>query len=409
MNAYSISRIILLLLLLGFSQPLFAQKDRKELEEKKKELEKEMAALNKTLSTTTKNKELTLNELMALNKRISIREEIINTMSRELEILQSQIDQGNDSIGVMGGRLNDLKKEYAVMVYNSYKTQGAYNKLMFIFSAADFEQAVLRMHYLEEYEQYQHRQAVLIDSTRKDMNAQVERLQRKKDEKKDLLASQEAQKKELTEEKEEQQKALAKLQSKEKDIKKQLAAKQKAAKKLDQAIHKIIEDEINKERTASHPKNSKSSSADIGLTPEAKALSKNFEGNKGSLPWPVVEGTIYKQFGTYSPMTGITLTNNGIDIATTKGAIARAIFQGTVTAVTEVPQLGKVVIVKHGAYFSVYSNLNEVFVKQGQTLSTKQTIGTILFNDEDGKTELHLELWKEENKLNPEEWLARRG
>jgi septal ring factor EnvC (AmiA/AmiB activator) len=219
-----------------------------------------------------------------------------------------------------------------------------------------------------------------------------------------LLASEESEKEELTQEKEEQQKALVKLQSKEKDIKKQLAVKQKAAKKLDEAIHKIIEDEMKKETANTHPKKGE----EISLTPEAKALSKNFEGNKGILPWPVVEGVIYKQFGTYSPMTGIVLTNNGIDIATTKDAVARAIFQGTVTAVTEVPQLGKVVIVKHGEYFSVYSNLKDVFVKTGETLSIKQTIGTILFNDEDGKTELHLELWKETDKLNPEDWLHKR-
>jgi septal ring factor EnvC (AmiA/AmiB activator) len=294
------------------------------------------------------------------------------------------------------------------MICDAYKNQGAYNKLMFIFAAKDFEQAVLRMHYLEEYEQYQHKQAIMIDSTRTDLNEQVQRLQKKKDEKKELLANEESEKQELTKEKEEQQKAFVKLQGKEKELKKQLAVKQKAAKKLDEAIHRIIEDEMNKER-AKAKRTTKGSSSEMSLTPEAKALSKNFEGNKGSLPWPVVEGAIYKHFGTYSPMTGIELTNNVVDISTTKGAIVRAIFQGTVTAVTEVPQLGKVVIVKHGEYFSVYSNLKDVFVKTGDVITTKQTIGTILFNDEDGKTDLHLELWKDTSKLNPEDWLIRRN
>jgi septal ring factor EnvC (AmiA/AmiB activator) len=408
MRGYSISKIFYFILIVGSSLTLHAQKASKEdLEEKKKKLQQEMAELNKTLNNITKNKEITLTELITYNKRISVREEIIATISNEMEILQSQIDDGNDSIGVMGNRLGSLKKEYARMIYDSYKNQGAYNKLMFIFSASDFEQAVMRMHYLEEYEQYEHKQALMIDSTRQDLNAQVERLQKKKDEKKELLASQESEKEQLTKEKDEQQKALAKLQSREKDVKKQLAEKQKAAKKLNEAIHKIIEDEMKKETAKAHPKGG-NNSKEVSLTPEAKALSKNFEGNKGSLPWPVVEGSIYKQFGTYSPMPGITMTNNGIDIATTKGAVARAIFKGTVTAVTDVPQLGKVVIVKHGEYFSVYSNLKEVFVKTGDTLSTKKTIGTILYNDEDGKTELHLELWKETNKLNPEEWIHKK-
>jgi len=409
MSAYSIrNSIFWILLLLVFSAPLYAQKDRKDLEEKKKKLMEEMASLNKSLKDVNVNKEITLNELLTLNKRISVREEIIATMQSEVEILQKQIEDGNDSIGVMGGRLGELKKEYARMICDAYRNQGAYNKLMFIFAAKDFEQAVLRMHYLEEYEEYEHKEAIMIDSTRKDLNEQVQRLQKKKDEKKELLANEESEKQELTKEKEEQQKAFVKLQGKEKELKKQIAVKQKAAKKLDEAIHKIIADEMNKEREKAH-KNPKNNGSEMSLTPEAKALSKNFEGNRGSLPWPVVEGLIYKHFGPYSPKPGIELNNNGVDISTTKGAVVRAVFQGTVTTVTEMPQLGKVVIVKHGEYFSVYSNLKDVFVKAGDILTTKQTIGTILFNDEDGKTDLHLELWKDENKLNPEDWLIRRG
>lgn len=404
MSAYNINKVLCTILLLCFSATgLYAQKSRKELEERKKKLLKEMAALNKMLAKTTNNKEITLNELITLNKKISVREEIIATMNNEISILQSQIDEENDSIGVMGQRLGDLKKEYARMIYDAYKNQGAYNKLMFIFASKDFEQAVLRMRYLEEYEQYRHRQAMMIDSTRKDLNAQVLRLQKKQDEKKDLLAGEQSEKEKLTDEKQQQQKAFARLQSKEKKIKKQLAEKQRAAKKLDAAIHRIIEEEMKKEAERSH-KNPKSYG--MSLTPEAKALSKTFETNKGKLPWPVVEGEVFKQFGTYSPMPGITETNNGIDIATTKGAVARVIFKGVVTAVTDVPSLGKVVIVKHGEYFSVYSNLKEVFVKTGQKLDTRQTIGTILYNNDDGKTELHLELWKGTNKLNPENWLV---
>jgi len=390
---------------------LFAQKEsKKDLEEKKKKLQQELASLNKLLSNTTKNKEMTLTELLTLNKKISVREEIIATMNNEIELLQGQIDEGNDSIGIMGGRLEDLKKEYARMICDEYMNEGSYNKLMFIFAAQGFEQAVMRMHYLQEYEQYRHKEAITIDSTRKDLNAQVERLQQKKDEKKDLLASEEDQKQELTKEKDEQQKALAKLQGKEKELRKEIAEKQKAAKKLDDEIHKIIADEMKKQTVKATSKTNKNN--EISLTPEAKALSKTFENNKGSLPWPVVEGVVYKPFGEYSPipsMPDIKEFNNGIDISTSKSAMARAIFEGTVTTIMDVPQSGKVVIVKHGEYFSVYTNLKEVFVKTGDKLQTKSNIGTILYNENDGKTDLHIELWKGTNKLNPEEWLVRRG
>lgn len=409
MRVYSISRVLCLILFFSFAGVLFAQKDKKdELEEKKKKLQQEMASLNKMLAKTTNTKEITLNELIMLNKKISVREEIIATMNNEIEIMQSQIDEGNDSIGVMEGKLDDLKKEYARMIYDAYKNQSSSNRLMFIFASKDFEQAVMRMRYLQEYSSYRHRQAIMIDSTKKDLNVKVDDLQKKKDEKKELLASEESQKEELTKEKAEQQKLFAKLQGKEKELRKQIAEKQKAAKKLDDAIHKIIEDEIKKANAKTHTTGTKTN--ELSLTPEAKALSKTFESNKGSLPWPVVEGDIFKQFGTYSPMPGITVTNNGIDIATTKGAVARAIFQGVVTGIVEVPSSGKVVLIRHGEYYTVYSNLKDVFVKAGDNVTTKQTLGTILFNGEDGKTEVHLEIWKGgSTKLNPEDWLYKKG
>jgi septal ring factor EnvC (AmiA/AmiB activator) len=177
---------------------------------------------------------------------------------------------------------------------------------------------------------------------------------------------------------------------------------------LDEAIHKVIEDEMKKEKEKANANNKNANKSEITLTPEAKALSKNFEGNKGSLPWPVAEGSVYKHFGTYSPMEGVTLTNNGIDIATTQSAVARAVFQGKVTAITSIPGLGQVVIVKHGEYFTVYADLKEVFVKVGDEVAIKKTIGTILFNSDDGKTDLHLEIWKNSDKLNPEDWLIKK-
>src|SRR5581483_8247000 len=137
---------------------------------------------------------------------------------------------------------------------------------------------------------------------------------------------------------------------------------------------------------------------EISLTPEAKALSKDFEGKKGNLPWPVVEGVIYKQFGTFSPLPGITETNNGVDIATTKGAVIRSVFEGTVSGIVDMPSYGKVVLVRHGEYLSVYANLKDVFVKTGDKLTTKQNVGTLLFNEEEGKALLHLEIWKGSNK-----------
>jgi len=403
MLRYSINKIVLIICCICLPGLLLAQKDKKELESKKKKLQEEMASLNKMLDETTNNKEISLNQLITLNKKISVREEIINTINREIELLEGQINAGNDSIGSMQTHLDELKKEYARMVYDAYKNESSYNKLMFIFAADDFGQAMLRMRYLQEYEEYRHKQAVVIDSNKKDLNQKVQQLQKRKDEKKELLGSQQDEKEKLASEKSDQQKVFTDLQGKEKKLREQIAEKQKAAKKLDEAIHKIIEEEIKKSTAKTSAKNPKN--AEISLTPEAKALSKDFEGNKGNLPWPVVEGVIFKQFGTYSPLPGISMTNNGIDIATTKGAVVRSVFGGEVTGIVDLPSSGKVVMVRHGEYLSVYANLKDVFVKKGDKVTTKQNVGTLLYDEDEGKTLLQFQIWKGQNKLNPEEWL----
>jgi len=406
MSVCSIKKIICILCCTCLPLLLFAQKDKKELESKKKKLQQEMADLNKMLDETTNNKEISLNQLITLNKKINVREEIISTINNEIELLGSQINAGNDSIGSMQSRLDELKKEYARMVYDAYKNESSYNKLMFIFAAEDFGQAMLRMKYLQEYEEYRHKQAVIIDSTKKNLNQKVQFLQKKKDEKKELLDSQQDEKEKLAGEKSDQQKVFTDLQGKEKKLRGEITEKQKAAKKLDEAIHKLIEEEIKKSTAKTNTKNSKN--AEISLTPEAKALSKNFEGNKANLPWPVAEGVIFKPFGTYSPMPGISMSNNGVDIATTKGAVVRTVFEGEVTGIVDMPSYGKVVMVRHGEYYSVYANLKDVFVKTGDKVTTKQNVGTLLFDEDEGKALLHLEIWKGQNKLNPEEWLLSR-
>jgi septal ring factor EnvC (AmiA/AmiB activator) len=403
MRLYSVNKIALIVFCTCLPGLVFAQKDKKELESKKKKLQQEMASLNKMLDETTNNKEISLNQLITLNKKISVREEIIVTINREIELLEGQISAGNDSIGSLQTRLDELKREYARMVYDAYKNESSYNKLMFIFAADDFGQAVLRMRYLQEYEEYRHKQAIIIDSTRKDLNEKVQQLEKKKDEKKELLDSQQDEKEKLASEKSDQQKVFTDLQGKEKKLREQIAEKQKAAKKLDEAIHKIIEEEIKKSTAKTSAKTTKN--AEISLTPEAKALSKDFESNKGSLPWPVVEGVIFKQFGTYSPLPGISMTNNGIDIATTKAAVVRSVFGGVVTGIVDLPSSGKVVMVRHGEYLSVYANLKDVFVKSGDKVTTKQNIGTLLYDEDEGKTLLQFQIWKGQNKLNPEEWL----
>lgn len=394
------------MVLTGLPGFAIAQKNRRELENKKKKLQEDIQYLNQLLETTTNNKESSLGKLMTVNRKISLQEQVIETVTKELEIIQSQINADNDTVVSMEMKLNGLKKEYARMIIDAYKTEKGYNKLAFIFAAKDFEQAALRMRYLQEYQEYRHRQAIIIDSTSKEVGKKVARLQKTKEEKRQLLENVESEKSTLAVEKTEQQKIYNQLKGKERQYRRELAQKQKASQRLDAAIKRLVEEEIRKSNGIA--KTSKSSkSLELKLTPEAQALSQNFENNKGKLPWPVVEGVITRPFGTYSPMPGITMVNNGVDIATSKGAIARAVFDGIVSVVTDDPDpsQGKVVIIKHGEFFTVYVHLNKVFVKAGDKVKTKQTLGTILFDEQSQITDLELEIWKGQDKLDPQDWL----
>jgi murein hydrolase activator len=405
MYRYAIKNILFILILISLPGFVMAQKTKRELENKKKKLQEDIQYLNTLLEQTTNNKESSFGRLMTVNRKISLEEQVIETVSKEIGIIQLQIKASNDTISSMEIKLDDLKKEYARMVVDAYKTEKGYNKLSFIFASKDFEQAALRMRYVQEYQEYRHRQAVMIDSTSKEVSKKVTRLQKTKDEKNQLLANVELERRSLDGEKVEQQKIYEQLKGKEKEYHKELAEKQRASQKLDESIKRLVEEEIRKSNASTKTTATSSKHLEMKLTPEAQALSQNFENNKGKLPWPVVEGVITRPFGEYSPMPGITEFNSGVDIATSKGAIARAVFGGTVSTVIEDPENGKVIIIRHGQFLSVYRHLNNVFVKAGDKVETKQTLGTIVYDEQEQVSDLELQIWKGESKLDPQEWL----
>jgi len=411
MNLFATKKHIVLLLLLSLlgnfyvEQPLFAQ-NKKNLENKKKQLEREIEYTNQLLNETKNNKKLSLNQLVILNKKISIRQELIATINNEITTLSHQISNNKTFITALQSDLKKLKQEYAQMIYYAYKNQDVYSRLMFVFAAKDFNQGFLRMKYMQQYTDYRHKQATLITQTENTLNNKVQQLEEKKINKNQLLGSEQTEKQHLTNEKTEQQGVLSQLQQKESLLKKELEKKKKDAERLQQTIQNIIEAEIQKAKDKAKHDN-KPEPKGLVLTHEAQQLSNTFATNKGKLPWPVLQGTITEKFGIHPHplMQEINISNNGINIATSKGALARAVFEGEVTGVASIPAAGKVIIIRHGDFLSVYANLNEVYVKTGDKISTKQNIGSLLYNIENAKTELHLEIWKGQLKLDPEIWL----
>ena len=404
-------------------------KNKKDLEKKKAQLQKEINTTNQLLNETKKNKKLSLNQLVTLNQKIEIREDLINTIAYEVNEINAAVNKANISINNLKKEIQKLKVEYEKMIYYAYKNQSAYTKMMFIFSAKDFNQAYSRMKYFEQYSEYRKKQALIIQKTQNNLAKKVKELETNRSELKALLGEKEEEKKTLTIEKSEKELVLIQLQENEGQLKADLKKKKEDANKLQKEIKRIIEEEIKRAReeavlaaknakaknTATPKNNTTKETAKevknenvLSLTPEAQKLSENFELNKGKLPWPVAEGVITEYFGEHEHLVlkGIKVKNDGIDISTKVGSAVRSVFDGEVTGVISIPGAGKAIIVRHGEYLSVYSNLSEVNIKKGDKIKTKQNIGTAL-TDEDNKTSMELQIWKGSILLNPIGWIYR--
>ncbi len=385
----------------------FAQKQsKKDLENKKKQIQKEIELTNQLLAKNRKDKKRSLTDLIMLNNKIRQREELISTINREIGLLNQQIKENNESINTLQNDLTKLKAEYAKMIYYAYKNQDSYSRLVFIFASSDFEQAYMRLKYLQQYSEYRKQQAEKITKTKKVLNEKVEELETKKTDKRVLLTGEESEKQNLTSEKGEKEQVLSELQKQEGKLKKDLEKKKKDADNLQQAIQRIIQKELEKVQKEAATEN-KAKPQKLVLTPEAQQLSNSFASNKAKLPWPVAKGIISERFGVHPHpmMPNIDVNNNGIDITTNTGSIARAVFDGEVKGVVNMPGAGQFILVRHGEFLTVYSNLRDVYVKVGDKVTTKQSIGSILLDEDDSKTVLHFEIWRGQTKLDPENWI----
>lgn len=387
---------------LGFAQ------SKSELEKQKKQLLQDIEFTNKLLNETEQNKKATLGELNLLSSKINKRQELINTILREIELIERQINETKGIVASLKEDLQRLRDEYALMLYHTYKNQSQYDRLMFILSSEDFNQAYKRIKYFQQYAKHRQEQAEAIEATQKVLESRTEELADKKLKMAYLVEDKEKEKIQLSTEKEQQDKMVSTLKQKESELKKQLQQKQRDAKKLEKAIARIIEEEIRKAKQKAEKTGGTTTKSGFALTPVELELSGKFSNDEGKLPWPSERGVITSSFGEHPHPTlpSIKIENNGIDITTDKGAKARTVYEGTVSAVVSIPGAHKAVIVRHGEFLSVYANLEDVQVKMGDKLTVKQELGTVVTSREDGKTILHFEIWKGATKLNPAKWLV---
>ena len=391
--------------IMAIANPLFSQNKKEKLEENKKKIEQEIQYNTKLLDETKKTKSTTLNQLVILKKQIADRERLINNINEEIQTTNQQIELNNEILADLKKDLLHLKEEYAQMIYYAYKNRDSFDRLMLIFSARDFNQAFRRVKYFQQYAAYRETQAELIVKTQDDIAVTIQNLENFRNEKFTLLTRLEEERDKLNQERSLQNKTYQTLTKKEKELAATIKEKEKAAKKLQSEIEKIIAEEI---RLASE-KSGTTSTGTFALTPDEMELSASFQQNQGGLPWPVERGIISSTFGEHAHpvLKEVKTKNNGVDILTDEGMEARAVFGGEVTRVMSIPNYNYVVMIRHGEFLTVYSNLSEVYVTRGQKIDTKQAIGKIYTDTKDQKTELHFELWKGKTLLNPEGWLAK--
>jgi septal ring factor EnvC (AmiA/AmiB activator) len=377
----------------------------KELEEKRKALDKQLRTTSALLEQARKDQQVTGSQLQLLDRQVSAREELVRTMQGEVRRIDAQIRMDQEDIRSLEEDLAALKEDYGRMLQFAYRNRNAYDRLSYLFAASSFAQAYKRSRYLNQVAEHRRRQAVLIEETHTALEAKVEALAAQREEKLQLAQQEMAQKQALEKDRNSRQAALAALKKEESRLQRTRAEQEKQRKELDRRIRKAIEEEL-RAKSAAKP------GTGFTLTPEARELNADFEKNRGKLPWPVEKGVITSRFGkqNHPVLPGIIIENNGVDIATEKDAQVRALFRGEVTSVLVIPGAGKAVIISHGGYRSVYSNLREVNVTKGQRVDTKQVIGTVITDEEGSKA--HLELWRigtdgQAGKVDPEQWLFR--
>jgi len=379
---------------------------RKQLEEERKKLKQEILKVNKLLFTEQKKEKNALDALDDLNKKIGTRADYIKSINNEAAVLSSEIKQNANEIAKLAKQLASLKKDYADMIFKSYKSKSKQSQLLFLMSSESFQQAYKRLQYMKQYTSFRKKQGeeiVLQTDIIKKLN---DSLLFKKQEKDTLIKIETEEKQKIELDKKNKEQLVLQIKKKEKKYIRELKAKQKEESRLAAQIDKIIKDAIAK----SNANKGNKKATGFSLTPEAKALALKFEQNKGKLPWPVKTGLVVRRFGKQSHPTlqGITITSSGLHIATDKGATAQSVFNGKVLAIQVLTGGKKAVLIQHGNYITTYNNLETLTVNKGDAVTTGQVLGKIFTNKVTGKTTLIFVLHKETQRQNPSSWLLKR-
>ncbi|MBR0195179.1 MAG: peptidoglycan DD-metalloendopeptidase family protein [Paludibacteraceae bacterium] len=379
-----------------FLCPCFAADNVKDLQKKQKKLQEDIEQTNKMLKQTKKEEKATVNKLQLIGQNIKSQKKLIRTLDNEILALNAEMNALGATRDSLQKVLLGYKADYAQMVRETHYAQLQQSPLLFLLSSDSFQQLARRARYLQEFAHYRQEQVRRIENTQAQIDTQNDLLKANKHEKLVVLDTRKREQDKLVRDEKKQKNMLNQLKSKEKDLNKQLKQQQRRVAELNKKIDDIVRKQADK-------------ASKTTMTKEQQLLAGGFEKNKGRLPWPVEKGMISGHYGKqqHPVYEHVVMDNKGVYIQTTAGTKARAVYAGEVTSCFLVANT-YAVIVQHGNYRTVYSNLSKLNVKQGDKVETKQTIGTIFTDPEqDQKTELYFQVYRDRDILNPELWITR--
>ncbi len=392
--------VTIIIFLSGYMNITYAQ-TKEELEKRKGKTQEEITYTNRLLEETQQKKKISLNRVRIINKRIQLRNQLLRSINQEISLYTEDIENKRSLIAELETDMELVKRQYEMLVQFAFWNKNKNDWLMFVMSADNFNMAYKRMKYIQQYTRHRKEQALLIRSMQTELKIEIKELEEIILQKEELARQKAGENRNLEREKRNKDQMVMELSGQEKKLKKNIAENKKIARRLEKEIAAIITAEASKGRSRNMYDQ---------LTPEEKMISDNFMGNKGKLPWPTERGVVTSRFGKHqhAVLKQVTVQNDGIDISTVQGAEARALFDGVVSKVIAILGANYTVIIRHGNFLTVYQNLVNIRVKTGDAVMVKQVLGTVFTEEETNSTLLHIEIWKELNKQNPEDWLSRK-
>ncbi len=376
-----------------------AGQTRKDLEEQREKTLREISYVDNLLKETSRERKESMNELNMISRKLNLRESVVKGLQDEISLLNDRIDLNNLAIELMEGDLKVLKKEYESALLSSFRSSKANNEIAYILSAKDFNQGYKRLKYLQQVTKFRRQESEIIMELKSEIELSRKKMEEDLKKISQLKTREEQQKYLLQDEKSKQQKIVKTLGSKEVQLQRELEDKKRIAKRIESEINKLIDEERKR-------------SATTELSPELKVLSDNFLENKGKLPWPVDRGVITSHFGIQQHAVLKYVTEKNIDIEITSSGVTpvKSVFTGEVAKVFSIRGANMAVIIKHGKYYTVYLNIIEVKVKQGDRVQTGQLIGRVFNDSDDGdKAVLKFMISEEKDYLDPELWISKKN